>query len=83
MENLGQAVLIMTLGMGGVYAFLTVQAFITVLLERFAPADEIPAAVATRGIGVATATPPGDSTHVAVIQAAIAAYESDKGVPRS
>ncbi len=101
MDNLGQAVLIMILGMGGVYLFLTVQAFITVLLTRLAPADEVatstqeawpvstadPRQVAAQAPmpsstpALAAATSHGST--VAIIQAAIAAYESDQGVRKS
>ena len=108
MENLGQAVLAMVLGMGGVYVFLTVQAFITVLLTRLAPADGLPApaeAILSHPVArISTATSPSPAivvatvsaptatrapavsvavSHgptVAIIQAAIAAYESDQGV---
>jgi len=112
MENLGQAVLAMVLGMGGVYVFLTVQAFITVLLTRLAPADGLPApaeaivshpvaaplarvsaarapspaagvpavAVPTATLAPAVSVAVSNGPTVAIIQAAIAAYESDQGV---
>jgi Na+-transporting methylmalonyl-CoA/oxaloacetate decarboxylase gamma subunit len=98
MDNLGQAVLIMVLGMGGVYLFLTVQALITVLLTRLAPADEVPTStqeawplstadarqVAAQGPmpspAHALAAASSHGSTVAIIQAAIAAYESDQGV---
>lgn len=67
---LTDAVLVLAVGMGGVFVFLVALCLIMLALIRMAPV-----AVDTRPV-------PDDPTLVTVLQAAVTAYEADVGASR-
>ncbi len=85
MSDLGSGLMLMAIGMGTVFLFLTLLIGATELLHKFAgQPDATPTATPPTGTGersqsplAAVATPSDDATLTAVITAAITAYRND------
>jgi sodium pump decarboxylase gamma subunit len=72
---IADAFLVMALGMGGVFVFLMLLCLVMQWITNLFPSDPIPAPVRTGG-GAAPAAA-GDHALIAVLQAAVVAYEAD------
>lgn len=77
------AFLIMALGMGGVILFLFVLIILMQLLVTLLPPTEQELNPAPRGRAprapITSPSPSADQTLIAVLQAAVVAYEADRG----